>query len=70
MLLADTLARFARLQNPDRTVHFVTGTDEHGLKIQNAARDTGMSPQAMCDKNSQRFRVSSGTVDASRSSCG
>ena len=58
MLLADTLARFARLQDPNRTVHFLTGTDEHGMKIQNAARDTGTTPQAMCDKNSQKFRVS------------
>jgi methionyl-tRNA synthetase len=38
-------------------VHFVTGTDEHGLKIQQAARARGMDPQAFCDELSVQFRV-------------
>jgi len=34
----------------------MTGTDEHGLKIQKAARERGMSPLAFCDEISQHFR--------------
>lgn len=35
---------------------FCTGTDEHGLKIQRAAEDLGLSPRSLCDKVSTRFR--------------
>jgi methionyl-tRNA synthetase len=38
-------------------VHFVTGTDEHGFKIQKAALDKGLPPQEFCDTISQQFRV-------------
>lgn len=58
MLLADVLARYTRLTQPGRPVIFSTGTDEHGLKIQNASRDLGVSAQEMCDRNSARFKVS------------
>ncbi|CDZ97772.1 methionine-trna ligase [Phaffia rhodozyma] len=57
MLLADVLARYARLVQPNRRVIFSTGTDEHGLKIQNAAKDNKISPQQMCDANSARFKA-------------
>mgnify|MGYP005836997701 CR=1 FL=1 len=43
----DWLARFARLDG--RNVRFLTGTDEHGLKIAQAARAAGMSPRAYVD---------------------
>lgn len=60
IVLADVFARFARLRKPDREVLFSTGTDEHGLKIQQAAAKGGMSEQEFCDDVSRRFRVSRG----------
>lgn len=35
----------------------MTGTDEHGLKIQQAAKAKGLEPLAFCDQLSQHFRV-------------
>jgi methionyl-tRNA synthetase len=46
-IVADTLARWHRLLGDD--VHFLTGTDEHGLKIQQAADAEGVDPQAFAD---------------------
>jgi methionyl-tRNA synthetase len=51
---ADTLARFARLDGKD--VYFVTGTDEHGQKVEEAARGAGLDPQSFCDRISEQFR--------------
>lgn len=51
---ADALARFARLEGRD--VHFLTGTDEHGQKVEQAARKAGVNPKAFCDQISQQFR--------------
>ena len=45
---ADAMARFKRLTGYD--VMFLTGTDEHGQKIQRVAEDSGMSPQQYVDK--------------------
>lgn len=45
---ADAMARFKRSQGYD--VHFLTGTDEHGQKIERIARENGMEPQAYVDK--------------------
>ncbi|BEI89096.1 uncharacterized protein CcaverHIS019_0204580 [Cutaneotrichosporon cavernicola] len=56
VVLTDVFARFSRLRHPDRQVVFSTGTDEHGLKIQQAAAKAGTSEQAFCDDVSQRFR--------------
>ncbi|KAF7795545.1 hypothetical protein EIP86_006707 [Pleurotus ostreatoroseus] len=56
LVIADILARYARLARPDRPVHFMTGTDEHGLKIQKAAKDRGMDPLTFCDELSSSFR--------------
>ena len=39
-----------------RRVHFLTGTDEHGQKVEKAAAARGQSPQAFTDEVSQRFR--------------
>jgi methionyl-tRNA synthetase len=50
---ADVLARFERLTGKD--VHFLTGTDEHGEKVQEAATKNGKTPQAFTDEVSQRF---------------
>ena len=53
-ILADVFARFNRINN--NKVHFLTGTDEHGLKIQKAAEKNGLDTLAYCDKISQIFR--------------
>lgn len=46
-IIADILARFHRLAGYD--VLFLTGTDEHGQKVEKAARDRGLTPQEHCD---------------------
>lgn len=46
-IAADVIARYQRLQGKD--VLFITGTDEHGQKIQRTAERLGRSPQAHCD---------------------
>jgi methionyl-tRNA synthetase len=53
-LATDVLARFARLDGKD--VFFLTGTDEHGLKMRQTAEAEGITPRALADRNSQRFR--------------
>jgi methionyl-tRNA synthetase len=51
---ADTLARYHRLRGHD--THFLTGTDEHGQKIVEAATAQGLEPQAYVDRMSALFR--------------
>jgi len=53
-LACDVLARFMRLDG--RRVKFLTGTDEHGQKIEKSAKAAGLEPQAFTDKVSQNFR--------------
>lgn len=53
-VLADAIARHHR-QRGDR-VRFVTGTDEHGLKVQRAAEAAGVAPKALADQNAAQFR--------------
>ena len=53
-LATDAIARFERLDGKD--VFFLTGTDEHGLKMQQTALAEGLTPQALADRNSQHFR--------------
>ncbi|MGI6086585.1 MAG: methionine--tRNA ligase [Kiritimatiellia bacterium] len=53
-ILADTLARFQRLRG--RPTHFLTGTDEHGQKVQRAAAKAGMTPQEQADQTVVRFQ--------------
>ena len=52
---ADVLARWKRLDGYD--VLFLTGTDEHGQKVEKAAADAGMEPQAFVDQVSDEFRA-------------
>lgn len=47
-VMADAMARFKRLSGYD--VRFLTGTDEHGQKIQTIAQEKGMSPQEYVDE--------------------
>lgn len=51
---ADVLARYYRLAGHE--VRFLTGTDEHGQKVDKAAKAAGIDPQAFTDEVSQRFR--------------
>ena len=53
-ILADVFARFKR--NDNNNVFFLTGTDEHGLKIQTAATKNGLDPLMYCDKISLIFK--------------
>jgi len=53
-IIADFFARFKRIDGYD--VHFLTGTDEHGLKIQRAAERKNITTQKFCDEISQTFR--------------
>jgi methionyl-tRNA synthetase len=52
-ILADVLARFHRVAGED--VFFLTGLDEHGQKVKQAAEKRGLSPQAHCDDLAPRF---------------
>ncbi len=53
-LMADIMARFYRLNGID--TYFLTGTDEHGQKIQQSAEKAGLQEQEFTDKISQIFR--------------
>ena len=53
-IIADFFARFKRIDGYD--VHFLTGTDEHGLKIQRAAENKNIEPLIFCDQISKTFR--------------
>ena len=64
-IICDTLARFYRLNNFD--VLFTTGTDEHGLKVEKAAKKNGMSPNSFVDKVSQNFRDLLKKIDSTNS---
>lgn len=53
-ILADVLARYHRLMRVP--THFLTGTDEHGQKVQQAAEKGGITPQAHADRTVVRFQ--------------
>ena len=53
-ILTDIIARhYSRRTN---NMFFLTGTDEHGIKIQKTAAAHGMSPKQLCDENAQKFK--------------
>ena len=52
--VADVIARWKRLCG--YSVHFLTGTDEHGKKVQLSAEKVGISPHDFCDSNSLKFK--------------
>ncbi len=62
-IAADVLARFHRMQG--REVRFQTGTDEHGLKMAQKARDLGITPRALADEMSAYFRALFDKLDIS-----
>jgi len=53
-IIADVFARFKKIDN--HQVFFLTGTDEHGLKIQNAAKKNNLEPLDYCNKISKVFK--------------
>lgn len=53
-LACDVMARYQRLHG--RAVKFLTGTDEHGQKVEKSAKAVGKDPQSFTDEVSQRFR--------------
>ena len=53
-IIADVFARFKR--NDNYNVFFLTGTDEHGLKIQKSAEKAGLEPLIYCNKISNVFK--------------
>ena len=54
VVLADAIARFRRAQGYD--VRFMTGTDEHGQKIENKANDKGVTPQEFVDETAGEIK--------------
>ena len=62
-IIADFFARFKRIDGFQ--VHFLTGTDEHGLKIQRAAEEKGIDTLKFCDEISEIFRNLSKTLNLS-----
>jgi methionyl-tRNA synthetase len=63
LIATDALARFQRLDGKD--VHFLTGTDEHGIKMLQTARKEGISPLELADRNSAEFKKMAALLNAS-----
>ncbi|MGA8745238.1 MAG: methionine--tRNA ligase [Solirubrobacterales bacterium] len=61
-MAADVLARHMRQRGED--VFFLTGTDEHGEPIENAAEREGIPPQELANRNAARFEALMPTIDA------
>tara|TARA_Y100001970_G_C14257791_1_gene876897 strand:+ start:824 stop:2371 length:1548 start_codon:yes stop_codon:yes gene_type:complete len=55
-IICDAIARYFRLKN--KKVNFITGVDEHGLKIQRTAKEKGLDPQSHCDIYADIFKNS------------
>ena len=62
-IIADFFARFKKIDGFN--VHFLTGTDEHGLKIQRAAEVKNVDTLKFCDEISETFRKLSKTLNLS-----
>ncbi len=63
LIATDALARFQRLDGRD--VFFLTGTDEHGQKMQQTARAAGLEPQQLANRNSDEFQAMGKLLNAS-----
>ena len=53
-ILTDVIHRHYTQRTDD--TYFLTGTDEHGIKIQKTSAAQGMTPQELCDMNAQKFK--------------
>jgi methionyl-tRNA synthetase len=62
-IATDAIARFMRLDGDD--VYFLTGTDEHGQKIQQTAVKEGLTPRQLLDRNVPRFEAMVKRMDCS-----
>jgi methionyl-tRNA synthetase len=62
-IATDALARFQRLDGKD--VFFLTGTDEHGLKMVQTAQNEGMTPADLATRNAARFKEMDERLDVS-----
>ena len=62
-IATDAIARFERLDGKD--VLFLTGTDEHGLKMKQTAAKEGISPKALADRNAARFQEMAAALNLS-----
>ena len=62
-IATDVIARFERLSGKD--VFFLTGTDEHGLKMKQTAEREGIAPRALADRNSARYVEMAQALDLS-----
>ena len=62
-IVADIFARFKRLENYN--VLFLTGTDEHGQKIQKEAKKNKKDPKIFCDELSDKFKSLTKTLNLS-----
>jgi methionyl-tRNA synthetase len=62
-IATDAIARFERLDGKD--VLFLTGTDEHGLKMKQTAIKEGLTPRQLADRNALRFREMAAALDVS-----
>ena len=63
MIATDAIARWKRLEGRD--VYFLTGTDEHGIKMAQTAEAQGIPVRDLADRNSDRFRKLAGALDVS-----
>ncbi|MDK4702291.1 methionine--tRNA ligase [Rhizobium sp. CNPSo 4062] len=63
LIATDAMARYQRLDGRD--VFFLTGTDEHGQKMQQTARAEGMEPQQLANRNSDEFQAMGKLLNAS-----
>lgn len=62
LMASDTIARFMRLDGRD--VFFLTGTDEHGLKMAQTADREGLTPKALADRNAAAFQAMGKALNA------
>ena len=63
LIATDVMARYQRLDGKD--VFFLTGTDEHGQKMQQTARKEGITPRELADRNSAEFKQMAVLLNAS-----
>src|ERR1700688_1168359 len=62
-IATDAIARFMRLDGYD--VYFLTGTDEHGIKMLQTANRDGLSPHQLTERNVPRFQAMVERLDCS-----
>jgi len=62
-IACDVLARYHRLSSPSTPVFLLSGTDEHGQKVQASAEAAGVPPQQFCDDVSKKFRELLGVLE-------